>query len=230
MGRCVLICGASGCGKSTTAEGLAERAGASWSHFDGDSWMYGRDPIAHAGQLPTPEQLAACPAEIAALRDGFVNQYWMPLAQGGAADFAAVEAFYTGMASAVEAARGDSDIVLSHAVFERRTRDLLRRLVPGVEMAVLDVADAELVRRKKHRLTEQAAEKGQSVEDFVMAYPGEGSAEERIDNLTNSKSNIASDPVQPDEEGTVSIAVAEEDTAAVVRKVGDHFGLLCTNP
>ena len=76
------------------------------------------------------------------------------------------------------------------------------------------------------RLIQQPVD--QSVEEFVLAYPGEGSAEERIDKLT--KSTIASDPAQPDEEGAVSIAVAEEDAAAVVRKVGDHFGLLCTNP
>ena len=229
-GRLILVCGTSGSGKTTVAEALKKEYG--FSHFDGDCWQFGLDPVAHSGTTPTPEQIAARPVDIGAAMDTFFAEYWMKLNAGEEGDFAACEQYYAKMLKDVAQYRNKNpkeDLVVSHMVLERRSRDLFREaLGPKMQVIALDVPSTVLRRRKLARLERQAAEKDQTLEEFFKSFGAAGMPDNVEDCL-----KIFADPgkatqeaPQPDEVNIQMVQIQEgEDAASVFNNVKLCLGL-----
>uniref|UniRef100_A0A0G4F9K7 Gluconokinase n=1 Tax=Chromera velia CCMP2878 TaxID=1169474 RepID=A0A0G4F9K7_9ALVE len=227
----VLICGVSGGGKTTVGEALKSKHG--FCHFDGDAWMYGLDPVKQAALIPTAEEMANCPESITRLRERFCTDYYLKLSAGEDPDFTAAQELYDAMAPEVlqvRASAPESRIVLSHAVLHRRFRDFLREKL-GENLVIVDLCvSPEVLRaRKLKRLEEQASEKGQSVEEFLMSYENPSlppTFEERRDMLVDPGKAHQEERGEDEERMcVVRVETAEMTAGEVLLQVETFLGL-----
>lgn len=234
MPAVVLISGMSGAGKSTLAELLREKYGL--VHFDADCWTVGRDPVAEAGAIITPEDFEGAAEkvpEITKLRMEYKDEL-TKVFQGGTADVEPVERFYNPMVAKVQEVRKANPgkgIVMSRAVFFRIERDVLRELFGDDFSCVVLCSSGELLaKRRLERTQREASEAGKTLEEHVMGYPaamvpGE-TAEQKLAFLGNTQFNAKDG--EADEPNTFNLRMTEVTTTDTMLSEAAAFLQLAT--
>jgi len=219
VGRLVFVSGHSGAGKTTLAEGLKKHYG--FVHFDGESWMFGMDPVAQSNVTPTAEILSKVPPERAALARDMTENCYNKISAGEEPMREAYERFYRAMLEDVRARRAEmsgQDVVVSHAPYLRVMRDFCRtELGEDVTFLVINVPVVVLQERVKMRLTAFATAQGKSLEEFVMQghIPGKDTFEERMESMMGNVKGL-SEAVMPDEPNTFQLEVTPDSTPDTV--------------
>ena len=226
----VFLCGGSAAGKTTVAEYLKHNHG--FAHFDGDLFCVGVGPCSESGRRPTPDDLQRCPAEITRLRENFFTEYLDKVIAGEPGDLSACDELYGAMAASLCKLRAEGlseqCVVISHIVCYRPVRDVLRRVFgPELECLILLTPREVLVERRMARMEAVAAARCKTAEELAMSYPGQGTAEQKIQ--TSLKRCIAAEPRADGEERCYQMEVTRDmDELAVAELAQACLGLTAT--
>ena len=150
--RTVLVSGCSGAGKSFTGDYLEMMCG--FYHVDGDTFMISKEP------------------EHVILKDNLVKAFYDYWLQEKSAPRELWVPYYQGLIELIKKAHEThTDVVVSHSVYHRESRDYFRSQLPDYIFIQLNLCEEELLKRHVKRFKAFADTKGKSIEDaYDMIY------------------------------------------------------------
>jgi len=215
IGNILWLCGSTGMGKTTTAKILQAEEG--FVFYEGDCFMFGLNPYVGAApegltQFGT-KALSGIPKERTEVCRVTLVEGYTKLLKGEEVDDKIWEDFYNLLCKDIlkERKKLGGNWVVTHAVYTRTARDIIRRKMgDGLVLVVLETEEEDL---QIERLARRASRK------------------ERLtaDELESSKKKVAGfvgyhDTVEDDEPNTFKVVVTGDMTAEdVVKKVQEKF-------
>lgn len=170
----VWISGQSGAGKTTLGQSLHQRL-VGWTHFDGDVFGHGGDPVTESGiasesmlQRRTPEMKAAWSRMET---EGFGRlfrgedaplEYWQPFH----------EMLCVGVAKAWQQC-APNHMVVTFSVYSLLVRDYIRSQLPEVKFVVLNDVLGAATERKVQQVAASAKAEGKSLAEFLTKFSPE---------------------------------------------------------
>ena len=168
----IFITGRSGAGKTTVSESLKNEY--NFIHFDGDQFPYGNNPIKQSGQVITGQHKENMTNNMKQIyNELMVKKGYFALFEGNKPDISVWKPFYTLFSNEIIKQRKiypNKNMVISHAVYLREVRDLLRELLGNnLIFIILNTSTDLLLKRKLIYIEETAQRIGKTGKEYLKS-------------------------------------------------------------